>query len=125
MTPWFTDRRITRRRLLQQTSAWGLSEALANRAIGRASVLAGGILGAGNSALAAAPDDRKFVLVILRGAMDGLAAVAPYGDPAYRAARGRLAFDPPGSGDAALLPLVDGFGLHPRLSFLHELWQER
>jgi len=114
MTPWFTGRRITRRRVLQQTSAWGLSK-----------LLAGGILGAGNSAFAAAPDDRKFVLVILRGAMDGLAAVAPYGDPAYRAARGRLAFDPPGSGDSALLPLVDGFGLHPRLSFLHELWQER
>ncbi|NCW97683.1 MAG: DUF1501 domain-containing protein [Betaproteobacteria bacterium] len=75
--------------------------------------------------LAAAPDDRKFVLVILRGAMDGLAVVAPYGDPAYRAARGRLAFDPPGSGDAALLPMLDGFGLNPRLPFLHELWRKR
>jgi len=63
--------------------------------------------------------------VILRGAMDGLAAVAPYGDAAYRSARGRLAIDPPGSGDTGLLPLVDGFGLNPRLPFLHELWRER
>jgi uncharacterized protein (DUF1501 family) len=39
--------------------------------------------------------DKRFVLVILRGGMDGLAAVAPYGDPNYEAARGEgLAYAP-------------------------------
>jgi len=100
------NRTISRRRMLQHTGALGLASL-------------------NPLAFAAAPGDRKLVLVILRGAMDGLAAVAPYGDPAYRSARGRLAFDPPGSGDTGLLPLVDGFGLHPRLPFLHELWRDR
>jgi uncharacterized protein (DUF1501 family) len=101
-----TDRTISRRRLLQHAGALGLASF-------------------GHLAFAATPGDRKFVFVILRGAMDGLAAVAPYGDAAYRSARGRLAFDPPGSGDTGLLPLVDGFGLNPRLPFLHELWRNR
>ena len=100
------DLTISRRRLLQQAGALGLASF-------------------SHLSFAATPGDRKFVLVILRGAMDGLAAVAPYGDAAYRSARGRLAFDPPGSGDTGLLPLVDGFGLNPRLPFLHELWRER
>ena len=106
MTNWLTDRTISRRRLLQQAGALGLASL-------------------GHLSFAATPGDRKFVFVILRGAMDGLAAVAPYGDAAYRSARGRLAFDPPGSGDTGLLPLLDGFGLNPRLPFLHELWRDR
>jgi uncharacterized protein (DUF1501 family) len=101
-----SDLTISRRQFIQHAGAFGLASL-------------------GQLAFAATPGDRKFVLVILRGAMDGLAAVAPYGDAAYRSARGRLAFDPPGSGATGLLPLVDGFGLHPHLPFLHELWRER
>lgn len=66
--------------------------------------------------------DRKFVLVILRGALDGLAAVAPYGDPYYRASRGGLALPSPGEA-GGVLPLADGFGLHASLPFLHEQWK--
>ncbi|GBF56695.1 hypothetical protein PbB2_00352 [Candidatus Phycosocius bacilliformis] len=66
----------------------------------------------------------KFVFIILRGAMDGLAAVAPYADPDYRALRGNLALAEPGSPDGCL-PLTAGFGLHPNLQTLHGLWQER
>lgn len=68
--------------------------------------------------------DRKFVLVILRGAMDGLAAVAPYADPHYRAARGKLALAAPGEADG-VLPLTEGFGLHPNLAFLHDRWTSK
>ncbi|MBO0906053.1 DUF1501 domain-containing protein [Jiella sonneratiae] len=50
--------------------------------------------------------DPRFVVVILRGALDGLAAVAPVGDPAYRPLRGALAL---GEGGRDVLPLGDGF----------------
>ena len=42
-------------------------------------------------AFAALPGDKRLVVVILRGAMDGLGAVIPYKDPAYQAARGDIA----------------------------------
>lgn len=82
---------------------------------------AGLALSAGRVAFARTSGSRKFVLVILRGAMDGLAAVAPHADPAYAAARGRLALALPGETNG-VLPVAEGFGLHPRLSFLHETW---
>ncbi|MCK6449593.1 MAG: DUF1501 domain-containing protein [Alphaproteobacteria bacterium] len=66
-------------------------------------------------ALADAPTSRRFVLVILRGGLDGLAAVPPYGDPDYRNARGALAIGEPGSEDGAL-DLGGRFGLHPALA---------
>lgn len=72
---------------------------------------------AGSVAFADAPGARKFVLVILRGALDGLAACAPVSDPHYRAARGTLALAPD-----QVLPLSDGMGLHPRLQYLHRQW---
>lgn len=78
----------------------------------------------GRLAFAQTPGPRKIVVVILRGAMDGLAAVAPYADPAYAAARGALALPPPGA-ENGLLPIDEGFGLHPRLGFLHGEWRAR
>ncbi len=44
-------------------------------------------------ALAAAPTERRLLLVILRGAMDGLGAVVPYSDPGYHKIRATLAMD--------------------------------
>lgn len=91
----------------------------------RAALLAGGaffaVSQAGALAVSKTAAERKFILVILRGAMDGLAAVAPVGDAHYAAARGRLALDAPGA-KSGVLPLTDGFGLHPNLAFLHECW---
>ena len=57
------------------------------------------------------------MVVILRGAMDGLAAVAPYGDPALRGLRGELVPPPPGQPDG-LLDLGGFYGLHPALAGL-------
>ena len=59
----------------------------------------------------------RLVFVLLRGGFDGLAALVPHGDPAYRALRGGLAFD-----DEDLLPLSGGFALAPGLAPLKELW---
>ena len=61
----------------------------------------------------------RLVVVILRGALDGLAAVPPYGDPDYVTLHRELAIAAPGSADGALA-LNNTFGLHPALSFLHE-----
>jgi len=66
-------------------------------------------------ALAAAPGDKRFVVVILRGAMDGMAAVVPHGDPGFAALRGA----PP----EGLLDLGGFYGLHPALAGLHELYK--
>jgi uncharacterized protein (DUF1501 family) len=66
----------------------------------------------------------KFVFVILRGAMDGLSAVVPYGDSAYRSLRGAIALAGPGEA-GGVLPLTQGFGLHPSLRGLHGLWQDK
>ncbi len=62
---------------------------------------------------------QRLVLVILRGGLDGLAVVAPYGDPAYESARRGLALEPPGNAEG--LQDLDGFfALHPMLRALHE-----
>jgi uncharacterized protein (DUF1501 family) len=66
---------------------------------------------------AAVPANRKFVVIICRGGMDGLSVAAPVGDPDYRALRGGLAL-----GDTALK--LDGtFALNPALPTVHKLAQ--
>ncbi|MBS0400025.1 MAG: DUF1501 domain-containing protein [Proteobacteria bacterium] len=76
---------------------------------------AGGARGQGIAAGASSP---RLVVVILRGALDGLAAVPPYGDPHYADLHQDLAIGKPGS--AGALDLDGHFGLHPSLAFLHE-----
>ncbi len=63
--------------------------------------------------------EERLVVVILRGALDGLAAAPPHGDPDYARLHRELAIAPPGSADGAL-GLDATFGLHPELQFLHE-----
>jgi len=48
-------------------------------------------------AFASVPGDRRMVFVILRGAVDGLAAVPPHGDKDYAAIRGQLALSATGA----------------------------
>jgi uncharacterized protein (DUF1501 family) len=63
-------------------------------------------------AWAAAPTERRLVFVIQRGAADGLATLAPTGDPAYAGLRGELA-------DLGGGTRLDGlFTLHPSLAQL-------
>lgn len=74
------------------------------------------------AAWAAAGTDPRFVLVILRGGLDGLAAVPPYGEARYRPLRGPLALDAPDAENGVLK--LDGlFGLHPALSNLHAMYR--
>ncbi|MEM9690829.1 MAG: hypothetical protein AAF917_15295, partial [Pseudomonadota bacterium] len=71
---------------------------------------------------AAVPDDRRFVLVILRGALDGLALLPPVGDPDYAKLRGELALAGPGR-PGGVLPVDDLFGLHPAIPNLHAMYR--
>lgn len=81
--------------------------------IGRAG-LAGGWAFAPRLALAAAGTDARLVMIILRGAMDGLAAFPPRAEPRLAALRGALAMPPETLG--APLPLTSEFAAHPALA---------
>jgi uncharacterized protein (DUF1501 family) len=71
---------------------------------------------------AAAPSpNARFVLVILRGGLDGLAAVPPYAEPRYAELRGPLALAAPGA-EGGVLALDGTFGLHPALTNLHAMY---
>ncbi len=66
----------------------------------------------------------RFVFIILRGALDGLAAVPPYGDRDYAGLRRDLALKAPGT-DGGVLLLDSLFGLHPSFGFLRESFAAR
>lgn len=69
--------------------------------------------------LADADTDARLVLVILRGALDGLAAVPAYGDSSYLKQRGALAI-------TSLDSRLDGmFALNPALVHLHERYRAK
>lgn len=78
------------------------------------------VAGRSAAALAAAPGERRLVVVVLRGALDGLSAVQPYADPRFAELRGTLASAPPGQ-EGGLLPLDGKFGLHPAMPQLHAM----
>jgi uncharacterized protein (DUF1501 family) len=73
--------------------------------------------------LAAGTSSSRFVLVILRGAADGLAIAAPYGDGNYAKLRGELTLPAPGE-EGGLNKLNGLFGLHPSLAGVFEQYQE-
>jgi uncharacterized protein (DUF1501 family) len=63
--------------------------------------------------------------IFLRGGMDGLCAVAPFGEgSAYYDRRPTQHLNEPGSGGTAAIDLDGFFGLHPALSPLKEIYDE-
>ncbi len=79
-------------------------------------------LGRASLAVAAAPTEQRFVVIILRGAMDGMSAVVPYGDPGLAALRPELLPPSPGQ-ENGLRDLGGMYGLHPALAHSHALYQ--
>jgi uncharacterized protein (DUF1501 family) len=74
-------------------------------------------------ASAAPARDPRLVVVILRGALDGLSAVAPIGDPTYADLHGELALVWDGPNAAKRL---DGFfGLHPAMANFARLYDAK
>lgn len=94
---------ISRRRLLAAAAAAPLPGLLPLQVWGRS-----------------APAPRLLVLVELNGGNDGLNTVVPYADPAYAAARPRLAVP-----RDRVLQLDERLGLHPALAPLRPLWESR
>jgi uncharacterized protein (DUF1501 family) len=74
-------------------------------------------------ARAAGERDPRLVVIILRGALDGLSAVAPVGDPDYLALHGSLALSL--GGDHPALPLDSFFALNPAMPVLKRLYDQR
>jgi uncharacterized protein (DUF1501 family) len=64
--------------------------------------------------------DARLVFILLRGGLDGLFAVPAVGDPNFVSSRGLLAHY-----DSAPLPLDGLFALHPSLTHLHGLYQQK
>jgi len=73
--------------------------------------------------LADAPTDKRFVLIVLRGAMDGMNVVVPYGDKDYAGLRGEIAIAKPGE-DGGAFDLNGFFGLHPALAEIAPWYKE-
>jgi uncharacterized protein (DUF1501 family) len=80
----------------------------------------------GPSAWAAAVDggSQRLIVILLRGAVDGLNVVVPYAEEAYYRERPSIAIAPPGKPDGAFA-LDEHFGLHPALASLMPLWADR
>ncbi|HLW93037.1 MAG TPA: DUF1501 domain-containing protein [Roseiarcus sp.] len=93
----------------------------------RALMTAGGALfcWAHLPAFARAADGRdpRLVVMVLRGALDGLSAVAPTGDPDYAALHGDLALRL--DGDHQALPLDSFFALNPAMPNFARLYAAR
>lgn len=68
---------------------------------------------------AAAPWDTRLIVIILRGAMDGLDAVQPYGDANYAGLRSSLAGGP----QNGAMDLDGFFALHPAMAALAPMWK--
>ena len=67
--------------------------------------------------------DPRLLVVVLRGALDGLAAVAPAGDPNWVSLRGDKALLV--SGNTPALPLDTFFALNPAMPHLHRLYKSQ
>ncbi len=67
---------------------------------------------------------KRLIVIFLRGAVDGLNVVVPYGERAYYDARPTIAIGRPGT-DQGALPLDGRFGLHPALVGLLPLWNDK
>jgi uncharacterized protein (DUF1501 family) len=73
-------------------------------------------------ACAADGTDPRLIIVILRGALDGLATVAPVGDPDYAGLHGSIALT--ANGPHAAIMLDSFFALHPSMPEFARMYRE-
>jgi uncharacterized protein (DUF1501 family) len=73
-------------------------------------------------ALADAPTDQRFVVVLLRGALDGMSSVVPYGDQSLASLRPNLIPAAPGQ-PGGMFDLGGFYGLNPHLPGIYAMYQ--
>ncbi len=66
----------------------------------------------------------RLVVVMLRGAYDGLSAFVPYADAQYYSSRPNIAIATPDGSAKTALKLDSTFALHPALAMVLPLWQQ-
>jgi uncharacterized protein (DUF1501 family) len=69
-------------------------------------------------------NQKKLIVIFLRGGIDGLNVVVPYADPNYYNLRPTIAVQPPGQPFGAL-DLDGHFGLNPGMEALMPFWQNK
>ncbi|MEQ8653962.1 MAG: DUF1501 domain-containing protein [Kiloniellales bacterium] len=98
-----------------------ISNALSRRGFLRGSqaLLATAVMAQPALVWASAPGERRLVVLVLRGGLDGIDLLRPFEDPNWRRLRPTL------SADAGKRPLelAPGFALHPALRPLRPLWK--
>ena len=72
----------------------------------------------------AAPTEKRLIVIILRGGLDSLHALAPYADSEYSRVRPTLALGGP-SEEGGVIDLNGYFGLHPALAGLNDLFLKK
>src|SRR5882762_4802857 len=103
-------------------------ESLRSPATSRRSLLLGGASFAAwaylpKFARAADGRDPRLIVIILRGALDGLATVAPVGDPDYAGLHGSIALA--SGGPHAAVMLDPFFGLHPAMPEFARMYKQK
>src|SRR4029077_2813177 len=103
-------------------------ESLASSATSRRALLLGGASFAAwaylpKFARAADARDPRLIVVILRGALDGLATVAPVGDPDYAGLHGSIALTSNGPNAAVVLDTF--FALHPSMPEFARMYKQK
>jgi uncharacterized protein (DUF1501 family) len=90
------------------------------------------LLASGSSAYAASVDlslsdeSGRLIIVLLRGAYDGLSAFFPYSDPNYKIFRPTISIGTQLEADQSIFyKLDDDFALHPSLSALIPFWEQK
>ena len=73
-------------------------------------------------ALASGNGPQRLVVILLRGGLDGLSVLAPYGDVALAPLRPGLMLPEPGN-EGGVLDMGGFWGLHPMLPHLHAMFK--
>jgi uncharacterized protein (DUF1501 family) len=66
---------------------------------------------------------KHFIMILMRGAVDGLSVVVPHAEPIYYERRPNIALVKPGQ-EGGLIELDGFFGLHPSLAAILPYWQD-
>ncbi len=93
-------------------------------ALGTVGVIGASVILPTSLSLAAMPTDKRLIVILLRGGMDGLSLFPPFGDENYQKMRGQLAFSPPEKNNG-MMDLDGFFGLHPSAASLIQFWHRK